>query len=54
MAHKIAQQADSLERISPEIIATTPARKILVNIRPLIKNVGQTRMTRIVKLHFNF
>ena len=41
-----AQQADSLVRISPVIIATGPARKIPVDTRPVILGVGQTRKTR--------
>ena len=42
----MAQQADSLDRISPVIIATTPTRKIPVDTRPVILVVGQTRTTR--------
>ena len=43
---EIAQQADSPDRISPGIIATTPARKIPGDTRPVILVVGQIQMTR--------
>ena len=39
-----AQQADSPDRVSPVIIATTPARKIPGDTRPVILGVGQTRI----------
>ena len=42
----MAQQADAPDRISPVIIATTPARKIPVDTRPVILGVGLPRMTR--------
>ena len=39
-----AQQADSPDRISPVIIATTPARKIPVDTRPVILVVRLIRI----------
>ena len=44
----MAQQADAPDRISPVIIATTPARKIPVDTRPVILVVGQTREIQII------
>ena len=42
-----AQQADAPDRISPVIIATTPARKIPVDTRPVILVVRLTRIPEI-------
>ena len=42
------QQDDAPDRVTFSIIATTPSRKIENITRPVILDVGQTRMTRIV------
>jgi hypothetical protein len=44
---KIAQQDDSPDRATFSFIATTPSRKNENIARPVIVDVGQTRITRI-------
>ena len=43
------QQADAPDRATFSIIATAPSRKIENAARPVIPNVGLTRMTRNLK-----